>query len=61
MESIGLKYYNMNLCAVGSVEFDNMVWQSLEKMKSPITQKSFFSPMSQILSICKKLDALRVY
>ena len=56
MESICLKYYDIDVCALGSIEFDNTIWQSLEKMKSPIADQAFFSPMSQLLSICKKLD-----
>ena len=56
IESVCLKYYNIDVCSAGSVEFDNMVWQSLEKMKSPINEQTFFTPMSQLLAICKKLS-----
>ena len=55
MESLCLKYYDMDIQVLGSVEFDNTVWQSLEKRKAPATEKTFFSPMPQILSMCKKL------
>lgn len=55
MKSVCNKYYDVSLDYLGSIEYDNAVWQSVKNM-APVLVSQPFTPLAgQFLAICKQL------
>lgn len=51
------KYYEINLCYSGFVDFDNAVWQSVHECEPFLVAKPFTPLAGQLLTIARKLAA----
>lgn len=55
MKSVCNKYFDFNIDYVGSIDFDNAVWQSVRGREPVLIEKPFTPLAGQFLSICKQL------
>lgn len=55
VKSVCNKYFDFNIDYVGSIDFDNAVWQSVRGREPVLIEKPFTPLAGQFLSICKQL------
>lgn len=55
MKSVCHKYYDLAIDYIGSVDFDNAVWQSVKSREPVLIEKPFTPLAGQFLSICRHL------
>lgn len=55
IKSVCKKYYDLNIEFIGSVDFDNAVWQSVRNREPVLIEKPFTPLAGQFLSITKDL------
>jgi flagellar biosynthesis protein FlhG len=55
MKSVCHKYYDLSVDAIGCIDFDNAVWQSVKSREPVLIEKPFTPLAGQFLSICKQL------
>lgn len=55
IKSVCHKYYDLPIDAVGCVDFDNAVWQSVKTREPVLIDKPFTPLAGQFLTICKHL------
>lgn len=55
IKSVCHKYFDLNVDHVGSIDFDNAVWQSVRGREPVLIEKPFTPLAGQFLSICKQL------
>jgi len=55
IKSVCNKYFDLSIDYVGSIDFDNAVWQSVKSREPVLIDKPFTPLAGQFLSICKHL------
>lgn len=55
MKSVCHKYYDLTIDYIGSVDFDNAVWQSVKSREPVLIEKPFTPLASHFLTICRHL------
>ena len=57
IKSVCHKYFNLPVSYLGSIDFDNAVWQSV-KSREPFLVGKPFTPLSaQFLAICRQISS----
>lgn len=57
IKSVCTKYFDLNIDYLGSLDYDNAVWQSCRKMEPTLIEKPFTPLAGQFLTIAKQLLA----
>lgn len=55
MKSVCLKYYDLSIDSLGSLEYDNAVWQSIRSRQHVLEAQPFTPLAGQFLTTCKQL------
>ena len=53
--SVSKKHFNINVDYVGSVDYDNAVWQSMRTFQLLLHEKPYIQLTGQILGLCKQI------
>jgi flagellar biosynthesis protein FlhG len=61
IKSVCRKYFDIALDDLGSIDFDNAVWQSVKSREPVLIEKPFTPLAGQFLSICKEMTTSNLH